>query len=261
MIAILSPAKTLDFESPPPATRHTMPRFLHHSAEIMGVLQGYITEELGRLMKLKRNLAELNSERNSRWAADLHGDPGEARHAIFAFRGEVYRGLDADTLDDEDLAFAQDHLRILSGLYGVLRPLDAILPYRLEMGTPLKTDRGDNLYQFWGTTLAEDLSSSTDTVINLASQEYFKALSTQSLAAQALSTQPLSVPVITPVFREQTARGPRVIAVYAKRQRGRMARYIVDRRITSPEALREYDLDGYSFDQASSTEREWVFLR
>ncbi len=251
MIAILSPAKTLDFESPLRTDRRTTPRFLPQAESLITELRTLEPDDLAKLMKLKRPLAELNVERIRTWNTEDHKTAGEARQALYAFRGEVYRGLDADTMSSEDLEFAQEKLRVLSGLYGVLRPLDLILPYRLEMGTSLATDRGDTLYQFWGDAIARELNSAGEVLVNLASQEYFRAAGTRAL----------SIPVITPIFREQTARGPRVIAVYAKRQRGRMARYIVDNRIDDPVALKSYDLDGYHYDPDGSSGSEWVFLR
>lgn len=251
MITLLAPSKTMDFESPFSTDRFSTPGCIDRAETLMNILAGYSPAELADLMKLKGNLADLNADRIRTWSRAAHNRPGTARPAIHAYRGEVYRGLDAETLDGDGLEFAQEHVRILSGLYGVLRPLDLVLPYRLEMGTRLDTPRGNSLYCFWGDTIARALNPGDTPLINLASQEYIRAVATATLTS----------PVITPVFRDQGRNGPRVIAVYAKRQRGKMARYIVDHRIRDPEALKRYDLDGYRYDPAASTDHEWVFIR
>jgi uncharacterized protein len=268
MITILSPAKTLDFETPLPAARYTTPAYLDEARQLMGVLREKRPEELAHLMKLSPKLTELNEQRNLSWTAEAHQRTDPARPAIFAFRGDVYRGIDADTLDAETLDFAQDHLCILSGLYGVLRPLDLILPHRLEMGTALETPRGSTLYEFWGTTIAEALREYGQPVVNLASQEYFRAAQAGGRGrARAAAPHGVGVDVsvgdrvITPVFQEITDKGPRVVAVHAKRQRGRMARFILDNRIDSPKDLRDYNLDGYRFQPEASSERELVYRR
>lgn len=260
MITILSPAKTLDFETPSPMVQHTSPAFLANARELMDVLREKRPEDLAHLMKLSPKLAELNEERNLAWTAEAHRLPDPARPAIFAFRGGVYHGLEADTLDAKTLDFAQDHLRILSGLYGVLRPLDLILPHRLEMGTSLKTPRGSTLYEFWGTALAEALLEYGQPVVNLASQEYFRAAQAGGRGT-ARDDATLDDRVVTPIFQETTNKGPRVVAVHAKRQRGRMARFILDNRIENPEDLRDYNLDGYRFLSDASSEREFVYRR
>lgn len=256
MIAVLSPAKTLDFESSTAVDTFTQPVFLSEAGELAATGAQLSADELGQLMSINGDLAQLNAQRFDSWRQSKHDTPGEARQALLAFRGEVYRGLDADTLTIDAIAFAQDHLRILSGLYGVLRPLDLMLPYRLEMGSRLANSRGANLYDFWGTRIAarlqEELSQQNGTaLVNLASQEYLKAVPFGEL----------SYPVITPVFKDQKGSQPRTIGVYAKRQRGRMARYIAEHRITDPEALKAYEDDGYRFRPDLSDEQTWTFLR
>jgi len=258
VITILSPAKTLDFETPVPTTEATTPAFLDDAAQLADILARYDSAGLSRLMKLSTSLSDLNAERNSRWNRRDHeaDGGGETRQAIYAFKGGVYQGFAAEDLSPDRVGFAQDHLRILSGLYGVLRPLDRIMPYRLEMGTSLETPRGSNLYAFWGERIAGLLRDSlagtaSPVVLNLASQEYFRAVDTDSLGLS----------VITPLFKEQRKGGPRVIGVHAKRQRGRMARWIVDNGIDRPEAIREYTLDDYFYAPELSGDTEWVFLR
>ena len=256
MIAVLSPAKTLDFESATPIDTFTQPVFLSEAGELAATAARLSPDELGELMSINGELSQLNAQRFDSWRQSKHDTPGDARQALLAFRGEVYRGLEADTLTVDDIAFAQDHLRILSGLYGVLRPLDLMLPYRLEMGSRLANARGANLYDFWDTRIAvhleEELSKQNGSaLINLASQEYMRAVSLAELAH----------PVITPVFKDQRGSRPRTIGVYAKRQRGRMARYIARNRITDPEALTAYEDDGYRFRPELSDARTWVFVR
>ena len=260
MITVLSPAKTLDFESPVPTTQSTTPQLLDNATELMSTLSGHNASSLSRLMKLSSSLSELNAERNAQWHRDAHvsgaSDSGETRQAILAFTGDVYKGMAAAELTEDELTFAQRHVRILSGLYGVLRPLDLIMPYRLEMGTRLSTAGGNNLYEFWSdriaAVLADELSEHKNPVVlNLASQEYFKAV-----AGRLPGTR-----VVTPVFKEQRSGGPKVIGVHAKRQRGRMTRYIIDNRIDTPEALKEYALDDYYYSERLSSDTDWVFLR
>ena len=286
MITILSPAKTLDFDSPRPTVRAGAPRLLDDSADLIAHLREYDAAALSRLMKLSDSLSRLNVDRNRTWTVAAHAAEGaggagsrgnegshrledapveagsptetegpvEAGQALFAFKGEVYRGFAADDMGTEEIDFAQEHLRILSGLYGVLRPLDLILPHRLEMGTRLPTDRGATLYDYWGRRLTETVlrDAGRDAVIvNLASKEYFKAVRDLGDSAR----------VVTPVFKEQRRDGPKVVGVHAKYQRGRMARYITYNRIDTPEALVEYDLDGYTYAPELSGDEEWVFLR
>jgi cytoplasmic iron level regulating protein YaaA (DUF328/UPF0246 family) len=256
VIAVLSPAKTLDFDSGTQIDTFTQPHFLSQAGELATVAAELSPDELGELMSINGELSQLNATRFDTWRQSKHDTPGEARQALLVFKGEVYRGLEAERLDVDDIAFAQDHLRILSGLYGLLRPLDLMLAYRLEMGSRLKNSRGTNLYDFWGTRIAarlrEEISRQNGAaLINLASREYMRAVPTRELTC----------PVITPVFKDQRGSRSRTIGVYAKRQRGRMARYIVRNRITDPEDLKAYEDDGYHFREDLSDERTWTFLR
>jgi len=255
MIALLSPAKTLDFESPPPAgLRATKPRLLEDAAVLADVLRRHSVPQLRDLMGVSEPLARLNHERFRAWTD--RPARGTARPAILAFRGDVYRGLDVDSLGAEDLQSAQRRLRILSGLYGLLRPLDAILPYRLEMGTPLRTDRGSSLYAFWGDRitrlLAKDVKASgASVVVDLASTEY----------SRSVRADELPVPMVTPVFREVKDGRSRTLAVFAKEARGMMARFIAAEGVDAVEGLKDFRLGGYRFRAGDSTDRELVFSR
>jgi uncharacterized protein len=254
VITVLSPAKTLDFESPLPTDRHSVPAFMDHADGLMQILKGCSPLDLANLMNLSDSLSTLNVRRNSHWSRNHV--PGEARQAIFAFQGDVYKGLEAETLGDGEIEWAQSHLRILSGLYGYLRPLDLVMPHRLEMGTSLASSGGSNLYEYWNGTITEAVAAELEhqeapVLINLASQEYFRAIRHVEKTHR----------VITPAFKEHRPGGPRVIGVHAKKQRGRMARHIINNRIDTPEPLKEYSLDGYSYAPDLSTESEWVFVR
>lgn len=254
MISVISPAKRLDFDSQPPVSDHTTPDFLAESRKLNRILREYSAPQLMELMGVSRNIAELNIERNRNWKTPFN--PDNSRQAIYAFRGDVYQGLDADTLNRQDMKFAQQHLRILSGLYGLLRPLDLIQPYRLEMGTGLENPRGGNLYEFWGGKLADRINEELEnhrskTLINLASAEYYRALSASHLKTR----------VITPVFKEKKQGKYRVIAVFAKKARGLMARFIIKQRIDSPEGLKDFELDGYHYTPSLSDKNNWVFAR
>lgn len=254
MLVIISPAKTLDFETHVPLNAYTQPAFLDHAGELVSLLKIRSAGEIGRLMKLSDRLALLNHERYKAWQPPF--TLANARQAVFAFKGDVYTGLAADTLSESALGWAQDHLRILSGLYGLLRPLDLMQPYRLEMGTKLTNARGENLYDFWGATITEALNDaliaqSDDILINLASGEYFKAVKPNLLNGT----------IITPQFRELRGDVYKIISFSAKKARGLMSRYIIDNRIGDAEQLKAFDLDGYAFNPALSKENEWVFSR
>lgn len=253
MLTLLSPAKDLAKDTPV-VKGATQPALLEHSVPLVAKLKTLSASRISKLMDLSAKLGELNRARYERWSVPFDGS--NSRAAIFAFNGEVYRGLAARTLDPEDLRFAQHHLRILSGLYGVLRPLDLIQDHRLMMGTPFSVGRAKNLYAYWGdritNVLKQDLAASgSKNVINLASSEYFKAVSTEQLGAR----------IITPVFKDRTPTGYRMVMVFAKHQRGAMARYIVQHRVLDPEKLKSYDVDGYRFAPEESTADEWVYLR
>lgn len=254
MLVVISPAKTLDFETPARTSLASMPGLLDDSAELIKALRQYSPAQLSELMGLSDKLATLNSTRYEAW--QLPFTPDNAKQALLAFRGDVYQGLDADNLSEEDDRFAQEHLRILSGLYGLLKPLDLIQPYRLEMGTSLNNDRGKDLYQFWGSRITDLLNEELDTgrydtLINLASNEYFKVLQPKQLNAQ----------IITPVFKDRKNDKYKVISFFAKKARGMMTRFIIQNRIEQAEGIKEFDTGGYRFNPDFSSENEWVFTR
>ncbi|MFN3875348.1 MAG: peroxide stress protein YaaA [Flavobacteriales bacterium] len=253
MIVLLSPAKDLARETPA-VDDATRPALLAHAAPLAAKLKGMSAKQLAALMDLSPRLAELNRERFQRWSAPF--TPGNARPAIFCFNGEVYRGLEARTLSGADLRFAQAHVRILSGLYGVLRPLDLMQDYRLMMGTPLAVGRFKDLYAYWGHRITDALkadlqASGGDTVVNLASAEYFKAVNPARMGAR----------VVTPVFKDRVGGDYKPLQVYQKFQRGAMARFIIQHRILDAERIKGYESDGYRFAPDMSTEGQWVFVR
>ena len=254
MIILLSPAKSLNFESPPTFAKATRPDFLDQSGILVERLRELSPAELASLMGISDPLAALNVARYAEWRNPY--PRGKGKQAVLAFNGDVYEGLDAGSLSADDLHFAQDHLRILSGLYGVLRPLDRILPYRLEMGLRLDNPRGKDLYAFWGDRITEALEivvrkMQSSAVINLASAEYFKSVKAKKLSA----------PVIEPVFEDWSAGRYKVVSFYAKRARGLMARFAVTRRIVEPLGLKSFAVEGYVFDEAASEAARWVFRR
>ena len=254
MLTILSPAKSLDFESPSPTATHTQPSFVSSSEKLIKKLQKLSVKKLGELMSISEALAELNHERNAQWRPEF--SPEEAKQAVLAFTGDVYQGLEANTFSEEDFAYAQNHLRILSGLYGLLRPLDLIHPYRLEMGTKLAVGRSKNLYDFWGMTLTDAVNAQLKEIaepvlVNLASNEYFKAIKPKKVEGR----------IITPVFKDEKNGQFKVISFFAKKARGMMAKYIIQNRIESPEGMKGFDGEGYIFNEAMSKENEWVFVR
>lgn len=254
MIIVISPAKTLDSETPAGTGQYSMPDFLDESAVLIDQLRTLLPDQLGTLMSISSKLAALNADRYRTWTRPF--TPVNAKQALYAFKGDVYTGLDAETLCAEDIAFAQDHLRILSGLYGVLRPLDLMQPYRLEMGTQLKNSRGENLYEFWGDRITDAINrelkrQKTDTLINLASNEYFKSVRPEKIEGK----------VITPVFKDQKNGMYKIISFFAKKARGLMSRYIIQHRLSDPEAIKDFDTVGYHFEPTLSDAYEWVFLR
>ena len=252
MLIVLSPAKSLDLETPPTTTLRSTPDFLDRSSQLIDILRGYSPQDLSGLMELSDALSALNVGRYASWSAD-HAD---GRQAIMAFNGDVYAGLDARSLKARQLDYAQHSVRILSGLYGVLRPLDLIHPHRLEMGTRLATAAGKDLYAFWGDSVTHALNGAiadknAQVLINLASEEYFKSVKPRLL----------TVPVITPVFEDWKNGKYKIISFYAKRARGLMARYAALKGITDPAKLKRFDLDGYRFEKKASDERTWLFRR
>ncbi|MGX9608350.1 MULTISPECIES: peroxide stress protein YaaA [Acinetobacter] len=254
MLALISPAKTLDYESALPTDSHTLPRLLAHSQELIDVSRTLSASEIANLMSVSEKIANLNVERFRDWQADF--DFSNARQALFAFKGDVYTGLNAYSLKDQDIDYAQQHLRMLSGLYGLLRPLDLMMPYRLEMGTKLKNPRGSNLYEFWGTIITdlinEDLAAAkSELLVNIASDEYYKSVKESKIQAE----------IIKPVFLDQKNGKYKVISFYAKKARGLMARYIIENKIERAEDLKGFNSDGYYFDADSSLKGELVFKR
>ena len=254
MLTLLSPAKTLDFESAAEGLPTTEPRFEEDIEILLKRCKKLTVAEIRKLMKISQPLAELNHERFQDMR--LPFTAGNSKPSLLAFRGDVYRGLDATTLNKRDLKWAQSRLRILSGFYGILRPLDLMQPYRLEMGTPLSNPRGKNLYEFWGSRLVDSLNAEhkvrrVKAVLNLASNEYFKAVPTQQL----------DPPLVTALFQELREGKLKTIAFSAKRARGLMARYIVKNRVDSPEGLKEFYEEGYSFRPDLSQEDRLLFVR
>ncbi len=255
MLCLLSPAKKLDFEPAPAGLPHTRPELLRHTDELMATVRGLSPAEIQRLMSLSDGLAELNFDRFQSFSASRRATRGR-KQAALAFAGDVYVGLSAPTLTEPALAFAQDHVRILSGLYGLLRPLDLIQPYRLEMGTRLANPRGSDLYAFWGEHIRKTIerslrSHARPVLVNLASTEY----------ARAARLHELDTRVVTPQFKERRGNAIKVISFSAKRARGLMARFIAERRLDTPHALRRFAEEGYAFDEGLSDDDTWVFLR
>ena len=254
MLAVISPAKKLDFVTEPGVGRFTQPQFLNETKTLVKAVRQLGREKLKHTMKLSDKLADLNYQRFQAFSTPF--TLGNAKQAALIFNGDTYVGLNVETLNDDDMAFAQDHLRILSGLYGVLRPLDLIQPYRLEMGARFQPPRGGNLYGFWDKQLTKAINQTVrhhadPSVINLASTEYFKAVHAEQLAGQ----------VITPVFKEVKSGVARVIGMFAKRARGAMARYIVKNRLESSHQLKSFCGDGYNFRPEQSDDDTWVFTR
>ena len=254
MLIVLSPAKTLDFESPIKVNKTTEPDFIPRSAELISTLRTMPPAQIGSLMSISDSLAQLNVARYASWSKKF--TPDNSRPAMLAFDGDVYEGLDARSLSARQLDWAQKHLRILSGLYGLLRPLDLMQPYRLEMGTRLATKRGKDLYAFWGDQITEALNESltaakAQVLVNLASEEYFKSVKPAKLDR----------PVITPVFEEWKGGGYKIVSFFAKRARGLMARYAIENKLTKPEQLKDFDSEGYGFDAKASNEARWIFRR
>ena len=253
MLTVISPAKTLDFDTPPTTQKHSQPRFLSHSQELIDTLRQMSTADIASLMKLSDKLAGLNVARYETWQTPFSLD--NAKQAVLAFQGDVYTGLDAETLNEKQLTFAQKHLRILSGLYGVLKPLDLIQPYRLEMGTKLDNAKGKDLYAFWGSDIRQSLQAEDamqdEVLINLASNEYFKAVEAKKLKAR----------IITPVFKDWKNGQYKMISFYAKKARGMMSRYIIEHELQDPDRIKDFDTDGYRFSADMSKKDEWVFIR
>lgn len=252
MLVVISPAKSLDMD--PVDITPTQPAFQDDAMRLAKAARNLTLGQLRELMSISDDLARLNRDRFKAFVADPA--PQQTKPAALAFNGDTYQGLEARTLSPDDLTWAQDHLRLLSGLYGLLRPLDAIQPYRLEMGSRLKTRRGRSLYEYWGDTIAKALNAQaetigSDTLINCASQEYFGAADRDALKLK----------VVTPVFMELKDQRPRVVSFFAKRARGAMARHIIENRLTDAEEIKGFTQDGYAFDPDLSAQGKPVFLR
>lgn len=254
MIYIISPAKSLNMKAVLHVTEYTTPSFLEKSETLAQIMKGYTPSQLADLMSISSNLARTNTERYLNW--NLPFTKENAKQAIFAFSGEVYRGLNINSFSDLELQRAQQQLRILSGLYGVLRPLDLIQPYRLEMGIRLSNPAGTNLYAYWTETITNFLNTEIDTqsdktLINLASEEYSKAVNFKKIKGT----------VISPVFLESKNGKPRIVAVYAKKARGLMCAFALKNNIQDPEDLKTFDYEGYEFSEQYSTSNSWAFIR
>ena len=255
MLTILSPAKTLDYDTPAPTTKHTLPEFISEASELVNLLRSLSQSDIASLMSISDSLAALNVARYANWSPEF--TERNAKQALFAFNGDVYEALASYTLKPQEIDFAQQTFRILSGLYGVLRPLDWVQPYRLEMGTRLKSTRGKDLYAFWGDHITQKLNQilskqQTSTVLNLSSNEYFKAIKRTTLNAQ----------IITPVFEDWTKGGVyKIISFYAKQARGLMARYIIEHQINNIEQVKDFTGGGYTLAKNVCTADTWVFRR
>ncbi|MBO2638102.1 peroxide stress protein YaaA [Shewanella algae] len=254
MLILVSPAKTLDYDNPAAVSEYSLPQFLEHSSELIQVCRDLTPANIASLMKVSDKIAGLNAARFAEWQPDF--TPENAKQALYAFRGDVYTGLNADSLAPETVARAQQHLRILSGLYGLLRPLDLMQAYRLEMGTSLANPRGNNLYAFWGDIITDAINQALaqqgdDIVVNLASNEYFKAVKTKQVDGR----------IITPVFKDCKKGQYKVISFYAKKARGMMARYLLEQEEQSLERLRAFNSAGYYYSEVESSTDTPVFLR
>jgi len=254
MLLVVSPAKNLDYESAVATEKFSQPELLEHSKVLIKKCKTLTPADISSLMSISDKLAGLNAARFGEWATPF--TPENARQAILAFNGDVYAGLDANSFNDDDFAFAQQHMRILSGLYGLLRPLDLMQAYRLEMGKKLDNERGSNLYQFWGDIITEHLNDALaaqgdNILINLASNEYFKSVNKKVLKAE----------IITPAFKDWKNGQFKMISFYAKKARGLMARYIIENQISDAEKLKAFDVAGYQYSAELSKGNDWVFTR
>jgi cytoplasmic iron level regulating protein YaaA (DUF328/UPF0246 family) len=252
MLMVVSPAKTLDYETDLPIQDFTQPDLLEESQELIDQLKDLTPSDVASLMGLSDKLADLNVGRFAHWKQPFTAE--NARPAVYAFKGDVYTGLDAYSFSKKDMTFAQKHFRMLSGLYGLLKPLDLMQPYRLEMGTKFKNLRGVNLYEFWGDTITDKINEDLkkgEVLLNLASNEYFKSVNKKALNGE----------IITPVFKDQKNGQYKIISFYAKKARGLMAAYVIKNKISNVEDIKRFDTSGYRFDEAMSKPKEWVFIR
>jgi cytoplasmic iron level regulating protein YaaA (DUF328/UPF0246 family) len=253
MLMVISPAKTLDYESPLATSTYTQPEFLEDACELVDQLKDLEPHQISNLMSISDKLGQLNAERFRNWHTPF--TPENARQAILAFKGDVYTGLDAESFGEADFQFAQEHLRMLSGLYGVLKPLDLMQPYRLEMGTRIENNRGKDLYEFWGEKITDEinrlLADDDGVLVNLASNEYFKSVKKKDLEGR----------LITPQFKDWKNGQYKMISFYAKKARGLMCRFAIQNRITQADDLKGFNLEGYYFSEDQSDKNNWVFLR
>lgn len=254
MITVLSPAKTLDYDTQKLTKKHSLPEFLDDSQELIDQLAKMTKPKVGKLMGISDKLAELNVSRYKSWQTPFTTE--NAKQSLLAFKGDVYQGFQCDQWKAADFTFAQKHLRILSGLYGLLRPLDLMQPYRLEMGTKLKTKRGRDLYDFWGDSITESLNvaiktSRSTAFVNLASNEYFSSVNAEDI----------SVPIVTPVFKDEKNGKYKIISFFAKKARGLMANWIIEDRVKEPAELKKFKVGGYKFAKAESSDLTLTFLR
>ena len=249
MLTVISPAKTLDYETPPVTQKATQPQFLERASSLVDAARTLSSNEIQALMGVSRKIADINHERFRNWETPFSLE--NAKQSILAFKGDVYTGLDAETLSSEQLSFAQNHLRILSGLYGLLRPLDLMQPYRLEMGLKFANKQGKNLYEFWGKSITnainEELESAgSPLLVNLASHEYFKSIQKEDVHAE----------IITPTFKDLKNERYKIISIYAKKARGQMARYIIENQLEVSSELKYFNIDNYKFNEFESSPNE-----
>ncbi len=254
MLIVISPAKTLDYDTPAKTQRFTEPAYLEESQLLIARARRWSALDIAEVMQVSMKIAELNHERFAEWHTPF--TPENAKQAVLAFKGDVYTGLEAESFSADDFAFAQKHLRILSGLYGLLRPLDLMQPYRLEMGRKVDTERGKNLYEFWGEQITEGLNKQLKALkspylINLASNEYFKAVKPKLLDGE----------IITPEFKDWKNGQYKMMGVYAKKARGQLSRFVIQNQLTDPEAMKDFAVDGYGFNEEMSSGNKWVFTR
>ncbi len=254
MLLVISPAKTLDFETPPVISDYSMPDNLDDAQELINRARKYSVLDISEIMAVSSKIAELNFDRFRLWQTPF--TPENAKQSILAFKGDVYTGLDASTFSKKDFLFSQNHLRVLSGLYGLLRPLDLMQPYRLEMGRKIVNERGKNLYEFWGDIITQGLNTQlkklkTEVLINLASNEYFKAVKPELLNAE----------IITPVFKDYKNGEYKMMGVYAKKARGQLSRFVIQNQLSDPEQLKLFEVDGYQFNRSMSKDNTLVFTR
>ena len=253
MVTLISPSKTLNFDDNNSCNLNTDCRLINHTSELHKILVNFSINDLKDLMNVSDKIAELNYNRFKRWEEPSKSD--SSKQAIYAFKGDVYSGLDAESILENKFDFLQENLRIISGFYGLLRPFDKILPYRLEMGTKLSNSRGNNLYEFWGDNITNllnnDIEDENSYVVNLASNEYFKSIKKNKLKNE----------IITPIFKEFRNGTYKTIAIYAKKARGLMSRFIIDNKIQKPENLKTFNLERYSFDDNLSDDYNYVFTR